>query len=130
MMPEELYAHTKFKRSQGLEYILVHHWDRQPEEQWQITRQRIFERDQGKCQSPPFCQPKLRGLCLNQVNLETSHIDHIRPLSSGGSNHARNLRTLCPICHALREDSKHRGMIPKMVEKGFLPVNWKHYVWD
>ncbi len=64
------------------------------------------------------------------VSLNTAHIDHIRPLSSGGSNHASNLRTLCPVCHGLRLDRQHNGMRNRQVLKGLIPVNWKQFVWD
>ncbi|WP_257236730.1 HNH endonuclease [Nostoc sp. 'Peltigera malacea cyanobiont' DB3992] len=110
-------------------------WRRQPLEQWKVTRQRIYNRDRGFCQSPTDSPPKNSGLCMGEIKLKTAHIDHIRPLSSGGSNHASNLRTLCPICHALRLDRKHEGMKSRLVTKGLIPVNWKNFVlglivWD
>lgn len=108
----------------------VYQWKRQPHEQWKITRQCIYTRDEGLCQSPENKPPKVNGLCQRTVSLNTAHIDHIRPLSSGGSNHASNLRTLCPVCHALRLDRQHNGMRNRQVLKGFIPVNWKQFVWD
>jgi|GEM_PF-6590935 len=48
---------------------------------WNETRQRIWHRDQGRCQGPyctdhpPYSLP-----------LDTAHIDHIIELSRGGSN--------------------------------------------
>ena len=127
-MSFELYKQVKQKRQHP--NLPVYQWKRQPIEQWKITRQRIYTRDKGLCQSPDNQPPKVHGLCQKTVSLKTAHIDHIRPLSSGGSNHASNLRTLCPVCHALRLDRKHDGMRYKFIKKGLIPVNWKQFVWE
>ena len=127
---QELYDRTRRKRTVGIDYQMIHHWKRQEPELWAISRNRVWLRDQGRCQSPAEGAPKQNNLCYQFVALENCHIDHIRPLSSGGSNHARNLRTLCPACHALREDKKHQGMVLGMVRKGILPINWKQYIWN
>ncbi|MBD2492429.1 HNH endonuclease [Aulosira sp. FACHB-615] len=119
-MSFELYTKVKQKRQHP----------NLPVYQWKTTRQRIYTRDEGLCQSPDAKAPKANGLCQRQVSLNTAHIDHIRPLSSGGSNHASNLRTLCPVCHALRLDRQHNGMKNSLVKKGLIPVNWKQFVWD
>lgn len=128
MLSSNLYLQIKQRRQHP--NLPVFWWRRQPLEQWQVTRQRIHNRDRGICQSPADSPPKKSGLCIGEIELRTAHIDHIRPLSSGGSNHASNLRTLCPICHALRLDKKHEGMKSRLVTKGLIPVNWKNFVWD
>lgn len=122
------YLQIKAKRKHP--NLPVYHWQRQPREQWDITRQRIHERDKGVCQSPIDSPPKRNGLCQWNVTLDKCHIDHVNPLMSGGSNHASNLRTLCPVCHSLRVDPKHRGMQTGMVKKGLLPIDWKRLVWE
>lgn len=127
-MSFELYTKVKQKRQHP--NLPVYQWKRQPLEQWKVTRNLIYIRDEGLCQSPKNKPPKVNGLCQITVSLNTAHIDHIRPLSSGGSNHASNLRTLCPVCHALRLDRKHDGMRNKLVKKGLIPVNWRQFVWD
>lgn len=127
-MSQELYEQIKSKRRYPA--LDVHHWDRQPKEQWINTRKRIYKRDQGLCQSPESALPKIHNLCEREVKLNECHIDHIKPLISGGSNHASNLRVLCPVCHGLRSDSKHLGMKTSMVSKNVLPMNWKQYLWD
>ncbi|MBD2565414.1 MULTISPECIES: HNH endonuclease [Nostoc] len=128
MLSSNLYLQIKQRRQHP--NLPVFWWRRQPLEQWKVTRQRIYNRDRGICQSPTDSPPKNSGLCMGEIELKTAHIDHIRPLSSGGSNHASNLRTLCPICHALRLDQKHEGMKSRLVTKGLIPVNWKNFVWD
>jgi len=124
----KLYLQIKQRRQHP--NLPVYWWRRQPLEQWELTRQRIYQRDRGICQSPSHAPPKNNKLCMGEVQLRVAHIDHIRPLSSGGSNHASNLRTLCPICHALRLDRKHDGMRNSLVKKGLIPINWKQFVWD
>jgi 5-methylcytosine-specific restriction endonuclease McrA len=128
VMSLDLYLQVKENRRYP--NLPIYWWKRQPPEQWEKTRQRIYKRDHGLCQSPSFAPPKRNGLCMGEVQIRVAHIDHIRPLSSGGSNHASNLRTLCPICHALRLDRKHEGMKSRLVKKGLIPVNWKQFVWD
>lgn len=90
---------------------------RQPIEIWKETRKKVLERDGYACVR---CQLPLR--------IDTAHIDHIQ---SGklGSNALSNLRTLCPRCHVLRDDPRHRGMTAKALRDGLIPVNWRELVW-
>jgi 5-methylcytosine-specific restriction endonuclease McrA len=127
---QETYSRVRHKRALGIDYQMVHHWHRQEPELWAISRERVWLRDRGRCQSPTDAPPKQNDLCQQTVALEDCHIDHVRPLSSGGSNHARNLRTLCPICQALRLDEKHRGMLMTMVKKGLIPIDWRQHTWE
>lgn len=55
------------------------------ESNWQKIRSKIFDRDGYSCVS-----------CSSAENLT---VDHIQPLSLGGTNEARNLQTLCAGCH-------------------------------
>lgn len=91
---------------------------RQPREIWRVTRLRIWDRDGQKCVH-----------CGKNVALDKCHIDHIK---SGklGTNEDDNLRTLCPVCHALRIDHRHEGLFAKMLRKGLLPENWRELVWE
>jgi 5-methylcytosine-specific restriction endonuclease McrA len=84
-------------------------------------------RDGGLCQSPvspPVCLGKLEAMDLLRC-----HVDHIIPLSRGGSNHVNNLRLLCPVCHALREDVAHNTLRSDAIAKGLLPLNWRELTW-
>jgi 5-methylcytosine-specific restriction endonuclease McrA len=92
---------------------------RQPKEIWNLTRERIYLRDSGQCQR-----------CNTATDLKKCHIDHMVPLSKGGTNNDENLRVLCPICHILRADRSHQGMIAKALQKGLIPPNWRELVWE
>ena len=101
---------------------------RQPKEVWDETRRKAWERDGGVCQSPlqpPICCGK-----LNELSLETCHVDHIIPLSLGGSNALSNQRVLCRACHVLRVDDKHRGMIANALRDDVIPPDWRGHVWN
>lgn len=91
---------------------------RQPREIWRITRERIWQRDNGCCQH-----------CAIEVALDVCHIDHIR---SGrlATNADSNLRVLCRRCHVLRADMRHRGLIQKALADGIIPPNWRSLVWE
>ena len=91
---------------------------RQPLEVWNDTRIKILERDGYKCVR-----------CSVEVTERTAHIDHIR---SGklGTNEMSNLRVLCRMCHVLRADNRHRGMISKALRDGVIPPNWRELVWE
>lgn len=100
---------------------------RQPYFVWAVTRREVYLRDGGLCQSPvspPVCLGKLEAM-----DLLGCHVDHIIPLSRGGSNHVNNLRLLCPVCHALREDAAHSTLRSDAIAKGLLPLNWRELTW-
>lgn len=51
---------------------------------WRTLRTTILDRDNRTCQT-----------CGNYA----THIDHIQPISRGGTNHPSNLRALCAHCN-------------------------------
>jgi len=91
---------------------------RQPHEIWQETRLKVLARDGHSCMH-----------CGLSVTKETAHIDHIQ---SGklGTNHMKNLRTLCRRCHVLRADQRHKGMIANALRDGIIPWDWRERVWE
>lgn len=98
---------------------------RQPRAIWQQTRQRIWQRDKGRCHGP-YCHDKpARSIPLNKA-----HIDHVLELSYGGTNADSNLRVLCRRCHVLRASHAHQGMVLKALRDGIIPVNWRSLVWE
>lgn len=99
---------------------------RQQKEIWKETRRKVWERDNHCCQSPlqsPLCTGK------PFIALEKCHIDHIKSGKLAG-NELDNLRVLCPTCHVLRADPRHRGMIANALSKGIIPANWFEFVWE
>lgn len=92
---------------------------RTPSETWyQNIRPIIWKRDGGKCVN-----------CGLPIALEQCHVDHI---VSGlkGSNKLSNLRTLCPRCHVLRLDYRHRGMVNSALRKKIITADWRKFVWE
>jgi len=59
------------------------------------VRIRVMKRDKYRC---VYC-----GASGNEVELE---IDHIHPISKGGSNHMSNLTTACRLCNQSKSDGK------------------------
>ncbi len=51
---------------------------------WRALRAQILARDRHRCQ---------------QCGKPATHVDHIRPVASGGEDHPRNLRALCAECN-------------------------------
>lgn len=99
---------------------------RLPPELWQPLRRKTWERDNKQCQSPlepPICTGK------PYIEFERFHCDHIKS-GKFGTNELKNLRVLCPTCHALRLDHRHRGMGSSSLRKELIPPNWRPYVWE
>ena len=95
---------------------------RLPYELWQEVRRRVWQRDGGLCQGP-YCRDR------PPLPLDGCHIDHLRSGKLAG-NELTNLRVLCPACHALRLDPRHRGLIGKALQKGLIPPDWRRFTWD
>lgn len=73
--------------------------------------------------------------CLSQIGQEaTFHIDHIKPVASGGETEAENLALACVSC-SLRKGAKERAIDPQTSNKVLLfhpRLNvWKeHFKWN
>lgn len=66
------------------------------------TRKALFRRESRCC------------WCHRQLIMETATIEHVRPLSRGGSNDIDNLRLACEPCNK-RRGSKHT--VPNAIAK-------------
>ena len=75
---------------------------------WQRKRKYIFERDNY------LCQIHLKDNQIVPIDLHGHNhgvLDHIIPLSQGGSNDDSNLQTICQSCDKIKtsEESRYRG---------------------
>jgi 5-methylcytosine-specific restriction endonuclease McrA len=91
---------------------------RLPQEVWNEVRSIVWKRDGGRC---------IR--CNVKLELKECHIDHIMS-GKNAPNSLKNLRTLCRMCHVLRDDKRHRGMISKALRDGIIPANWRELTWE
>ena len=67
--------------------------------EWERTRKRILERDEGRC------QPCLKA---DRTTLGTQ-VDHITPKAQGGTDLDGNLQTICEACHRAKTARESRG---------------------
>jgi len=71
-----------------------------------LIREKLFELQMGKC-----------ACCKAKVNLRNMHLDHVMPISKGGSHTDDNVQLLCQPCNQSKY-AKHP--IDFMQEMGFL----------
>lgn len=68
---------------------------------------RIFDMQNGKC-----------GICSKRQPIKGMHVDHIKPLSKGGSNWPKNLQLLCERCNkrkAAKDPIEHMQELGKLL---------------
>lgn len=66
---------------------------------WRRRRERVLVRDSY------LCQP-----CLSEGRLTlATAVDHIIPLSRGGTDADDNLQSICGVCHARKTQRETRG---------------------
>jgi hypothetical protein len=67
----------------------------------ETQRRRIMERDNSRCVLCGQGKGEIHKITGKKVRLV---IDHLVPVSEGGSNEDDNLRTLCSVCNHLRKN--------------------------
>lgn len=98
---------------------------------WERRRALVFLRDGGKCQNNEhrggkcgrlLCEPaQIWNFAYSEKLLVEAHVDHIKPISSGGDHHLPNLQLLCPRCHSLKHPDNFKlgaMALPKLVPRG------------
>jgi 5-methylcytosine-specific restriction enzyme A len=81
----------------------------------------VWERAAGQCLFPPGPHP---------IPVDACHIDHIVPLTRGGTHTLDNLRVLCRRHYVLRSTHVTEHRIVAALRDGVIPSNWRELVWD
>ena len=63
-----------------------------------VIREHVLRRDKARCTNCGLVRPSQRGVIWHGRKVYLT-IDHIKPRRDRGSNHPRNLRVLCNLCH-------------------------------
>lgn len=61
-----------------------------------VVKLRVLQRTAGRCW---YC-----GRVLNVTGQQSNHIDHVLPVSKGGSNDPDNLVASCASCNTMKGD--------------------------
>lgn len=81
-------------------------------------RARLYERDGWRC---VYCEAY-----PGSKESELLSLDHLRPLSKGGSNRSENLVTACKSCNSKRQDRSVRSFC--IAVAAYLGQDWR-VVW-
>jgi len=79
-------------------------------------RHEVFKRDNYRCQE-----------CGLDKYRTIIHVDHIIPVSKGGTDEMSNLRTLCEQCNNEKSDLIHKG--ESALDVFFIPQGLDQFFW-
>lgn len=96
-------------------------------EEHQLLKMAAYEMSDGICQSPIHDDKICTGKPF--ISYADATLDHIIPLSVGGTDDLLNLRILCRTCHCLRYGKEHDQERERMLKKGKLPNGWENHIW-
>lgn len=86
------------------------------------TKERIFiyNRNKGKC-----------AICGEFVPFDEFTVDHIIPLSKGGTNKLNNLQCTCKTCNLVKQDILPKDLMDKLTQIVFyqMQINYKNSYW-
>lgn len=68
-------------------------------------RMAVYSKDKGRCQ-----------ICGRFVSYDEYTIDHIIPLSKGGTNDMYNLQCTCKVCNLIKQDILPEDLMDKLTE--------------
>lgn len=71
----------------------------------QETRMSVYNQSEGRC-----------VYCGRFIPFDEMTIDHIVPLSKGGTNYEKNLQCCCKECNLMKQDLLERDFYRKMKE--------------
>jgi len=81
--------------------------DEEPESRRRPSRaeeKAIYKRYKGKC-----------AICKRKTDFSDGEIDHIKPLSKGGSDSPRNKQWLCHRCNKLKGNTRTNTQVRKLL---------------
>ena len=58
--------------------------------------------------------------CKRKYELKDMHMDHIKPISEGGSDKPRNLQLLCGNCNSTKNNGTMKQLEERLIAKGVL----------
>lgn len=68
-------------------------------------RKIVYAKNKGRC-----------ALCGKFINFDEFTIDHIQPISKGGSNNIQNLQATCSVCNRIKQDILPQDFLEKISE--------------
>lgn len=72
----------------------------------------LYDEQGGRC---TYCS---RRLGKGHKSPHAYHIDHVIPVSRGGTNWISNIQLLCPSCNARKHDKTHEEFVRHLAECG------------
>ena len=74
---------------------------------YRTHRHTLYGRQEGHCTG-----------CLTHFAFRNLDVDHIVPVSKGGTDHLDNLQLLCPACNSAKGTGSHAELIAKLRKAG------------
>ncbi len=77
----------------------------------QKDKEFLYKRQNGKCNG-----------CVTKFPARNMTVDHVRPLSKGGSDKPSNLQLLCNSCNSMKGTGTQAQLKKRLAEKGIIEL--------